>query len=117
MALLRPAGGAAWGTVWVVILMRGVWLVRQLHYRLAGSRSVWIFCRKGGAGFYDTRIFPLFFTHVLSEEQQKPLLRPVVFWAWQDMDSNSRGIKGSGTPQARDEKKPKSTSAIACWSI
>ncbi|MFH3176193.1 DUF4123 domain-containing protein [Klebsiella aerogenes] len=63
--------------------------------------------RSGILRFYDTRIFPVLFTNVLSEEQQKPLLRPVLFWAWQDMDGNARGIKGSGTPQTRDEKSNK----------
>lgn len=63
--------------------------------------------RSGILRFYDTRILPLLFTQVLSEEQQKPLLRPVLFWAWQDMDGNARGIKGSGTPQTPDEKPHK----------
>lgn len=63
--------------------------------------------RSGILRFYDTRIFPLLFTHVLSEKQQKPLLRPTVFWAWQDMDGNARGIKGSATPQARGEQPHK----------
>ncbi|MGG6101417.1 DUF4123 domain-containing protein [Pantoea allii] len=63
--------------------------------------------RSGILRFYDTRIFPLLFTHVLKEEQQQPLLRPVLFWAWQDMDGNSRGIKGNSTPQNRNEKPPK----------
>jgi len=63
--------------------------------------------RSGILRFHDTRIFPLLFTHVLSEEQQKPLLRPAVFWAWQDMDGNARGIKGSATSRARDEKPHK----------
>ena len=63
--------------------------------------------RSGILRFYDTRIFPVLFTHVLSEEQQKPLLRPVLFWVWQDRDGNARGIKGSGIPQTRDEKPHK----------
>lgn len=63
--------------------------------------------RSGILRFYDTRIFPLLFTHVLSEEQQQSFLRPALFWAWQDMDGNSRGIKGNGTPQARYEKPHK----------
>lgn len=63
--------------------------------------------RSGILRFYDTRIFPLLFTHVLSEEQQKPLLRPVLLWAWQDMDGNSRGIKGSGISLNRNEKPHK----------
>ncbi|MDR7344983.1 hypothetical protein J2X14_003425 [Pantoea alhagi] len=63
--------------------------------------------RSGILRFYDTRIFPLLFTHVLSEEQQRSLLRPVLFWAWQDMDGNARGIKGRGAPQTRNEKPHK----------
>lgn len=63
--------------------------------------------RSGILRFYDTRIFPLLFTHVLSEEQQRSLLRPVLFWAWQDMDGNARGIKGRSAPQTRNEKPHK----------
>lgn len=63
--------------------------------------------RSGILRFYDTRIFPVLFTHVLSEEQKKALLRPVLFWAWQDRDGHAKGIKGSGLPQNRDEKPPK----------
>ncbi|CAI1512556.1 Uncharacterised protein [Serratia quinivorans] len=68
-------------------------------------------CLQEGRGgilrFYDTRIFPLLFTHILSEEQQNPLLRPALFWAWQDMDGRSRGLNGNGTPPARGEKSQK----------
>ncbi|BBO63734.1 DUF4123 domain-containing protein [Serratia marcescens] len=63
--------------------------------------------RSGILRFYDTRIFPLLFTHVLSEDQRRPLLRPALFWAWQDMDGNARGIKGTGAPLTREEKPHK----------
>lgn len=63
--------------------------------------------RSGILRFYDTRIFPLLFTHVLSEKQQEALLRPALFWAWQDMDGKSRGLKGSGVLPAHDEKSQK----------
>ncbi len=63
--------------------------------------------RGGILRFYDTRIFPLLFTHILSEEQQTLLLRPALFWAWQDMDGNGRAIKGIDMPPVRDEKKHK----------
>lgn len=63
--------------------------------------------KSGILRFYDTRVFPLLFNQILSVEQQKPLLRPALFWAWQDMDGNSRGIKGIGLPQTRGEKPQK----------
>jgi hypothetical protein len=63
--------------------------------------------RSGILRFYDTRVFPLLFTHILSDEQQEPLMRPALFWAWQDFDGQAKGIKGSGLPPERDEKAPK----------
>lgn len=63
--------------------------------------------RSGILRFYDTRVFPLLFTHILSEEQQEPLMRPALFWAWQDFDGQAKGIKGSGLPPERDENAPK----------
>ena len=62
--------------------------------------------RSGILRFYDTRVFPLLFTHILSDEQQEPLMRPALFWAWQDLDGQAKGIKGSGLPPERDEKAP-----------
>ncbi|UDQ81979.1 DUF4123 domain-containing protein [Erwinia rhapontici] len=60
--------------------------------------------RGGILRFYDTRIFPLLFSHVLTERQQHALLRPALFWAWQDMDGSSCAINGIGKPPLRDEK-------------
>lgn len=63
--------------------------------------------RGGILRFYDTRIFPLLFSHVLTVEQQHALLRPVLFWAWQDMDGSSCAINGIGQPPLRGEKSQK----------
>ncbi|MBL1494333.1 DUF4123 domain-containing protein, partial [Klebsiella pneumoniae] len=35
------------------------------------------------------------------------LMRPALFWAWQDLDGQAKGIKGSGLLPERDEKAPK----------
>ncbi|MEI7100826.1 DUF4123 domain-containing protein, partial [Klebsiella pneumoniae] len=59
--------------------------------------------RSGILRFYDTRVFPLLFTHILSDEQQEPLMRPALFWAWQDLDGQAKGINGSGLLPERDE--------------
>lgn len=36
--------------------------------------------------YYDPRLFPLLFSHVLEPEQQRDLLCPAVFWSWLDRD-------------------------------
>ncbi|QXN52323.1 DUF4123 domain-containing protein [Pseudomonas fluorescens] len=36
--------------------------------------------------YYDPRLFPLLFSHVLEPEQQRDLLSPAVFWSWLDRD-------------------------------
>ncbi len=63
--------------------------------------------RGGILRFYDTRIFPLLFSHVLTVQQQRSLLRPALFWAWQDMDGSSCAINGIGKPPLRGEKSQK----------
>lgn len=90
-----------------LLLLCSYWTLSALSDWLTQCMDILQEGRSGILRFYDTRIFPLLFSHVLSEEQQKPLLRPALFWVWQDRDGNARGIKGSGTPQARDEKPHK----------
>lgn len=75
------------------------WLVQCTDILQAG--------RSGIFRFYDTRIFPLLFTHVLSEEQQQNLLRPALFWAWQDKDGLPRGMEGAGMPALRGDRSRK----------
>lgn len=49
--------------------------------------------------YYDPRLFPLLFSHVLEPEQQRQLLRPAVFWSWLDRDGQPKRLSGApGTP-------------------
>lgn len=72
----------------------------------------WLVCcidaeHEGRAGifrFWDTRIFPYLFSHVLDNEQQIQLHRPALFWSWQDSDSQPTLLMGSGLALADDEK-------------
>ncbi|WP_456310462.1 DUF4123 domain-containing protein [Serratia proteamaculans] len=59
--------------------------------------------RAGILRFYDTRIFPLLFSHTLSEEQQQTLLRPALFWSWQDRDGEPQILNGDGVPPEQKE--------------
>ena len=52
--------------------------------------------REGIFRFWDTRIFPFLFSHILDAEQQKQLLIPVLFWTWLDCDYQSSIRLGSG---------------------
>ncbi|MDI2590472.1 DUF4123 domain-containing protein [Pseudomonas sp. 681] len=45
--------------------------------------------------YYDPRLFPLLFSHVLEPEQQQPLLRPAVFWSWLDRDGLPKRLVGT----------------------
>ncbi|MNQ61664.1 hypothetical protein D3C85_759850 [compost metagenome] len=44
--------------------------------------------------YYDPRVFPLLFSHVLHPEQQQQLLRPAVFWSWLDRDGMFQRLSG-----------------------
>lgn len=83
------------------------WRFSALSAWLAQCTDILQEGRGGIFRFYDTRIFPLLFTHVLSEEQQQCLLRPALFWAWQDKDGLPRGMEGAGTPALRGERSHK----------
>lgn len=90
-----------------LLLICSPWTLSNLSVWLTQCMDILQEGRGGILRFYDTRIFPLLFTHVLSEEQQQSLLRPALFWAWQDMDGKSRGMEGAGTPRIRGEKSKK----------
>ncbi|WP_445374215.1 DUF4123 domain-containing protein [Photorhabdus tasmaniensis] len=49
--------------------------------------------------FFDPRIFPVLFSHVLDEGQQQQLLRPVLFWSWLDRDGVSNFLLGEGNAE------------------
>lgn len=53
--------------------------------------------------YYDPRLFPLLFSHVLEPEQQQPLLSPAVFWSWLDRDGVPKRHPGLASPVALPE--------------
>lgn len=57
--------------------------------------------------YYDPRLFPLLFSHVLEPEQQQHLLRPAVFWSWQDRDGLPNRLSGTAdTTECPEEFTP-----------
>lgn len=54
--------------------------------------------------YYDPRLFPLLFSHVLEPEQQPPLLRPAVFWSWLDRDGLPKRVLGTADTSEFPEK-------------
>ncbi|MHC8318617.1 DUF4123 domain-containing protein [Pseudomonas sp. LB3P31] len=53
--------------------------------------------------YYDPRLFPLLFSHVLEPDQQQQLLRPAVFWSWLDRDGVPHRLLGApDTPDSPD---------------
>lgn len=53
--------------------------------------------------YYDPRVFPLLFSHVLEPEQQRWLLCPAVLWSWLDRDGIPKQLKGRTDAQALPE--------------
>lgn len=45
--------------------------------------------------YYDPRLFPLLFSHVLTPEQQQPWLQPALFWSWLDRDGLPQHLLGA----------------------
>ncbi|WP_095163070.1 DUF4123 domain-containing protein [Pseudomonas sp. Irchel 3F5] len=66
---------------------------------LAEHLSRCLEARNGGVlgllRYYDPRLFPLLFSHVLQPAQQQPLLRPALFWSWLDRDGSPRYLLGA----------------------
>lgn len=58
--------------------------------------------------YYDPRLFPLLFSHVLEPEQQRDLLCPAVFWSWLDRD----GVPGRLVGAADSPPDPEDFSPI-----
>lgn len=80
-----------------VLVVCSLWPFAQLADYLTGCLDA-SHCGKAGVlRFYDPRLFPLLFTHVLNEEQQHQLLRPAIFWSWADRDGEAQRRSGDGT--------------------
>lgn len=60
--------------------------------------------RIGLLRYYDPRLFPVLFSHVLEPEQQQQWLRPAVFWSWLDLDGAPHRLLGKpDAPFSTDE--------------
>ncbi|KGE64852.1 MULTISPECIES: DUF4123 domain-containing protein [Pseudomonas] len=53
--------------------------------------------------YYDPRVFPLLFSHVLEPQQQRWLLCPAAFWSWLDRDGIPHRFQGRADAQALPE--------------
>ncbi|MDK1711589.1 DUF4123 domain-containing protein [Serratia marcescens] len=56
--------------------------------------------------FYDTRIFPLLFSHVLTSEQQMVFSHLALLWSWLDRDQKIVWKAGTYAPGNRLPEKP-----------
>ncbi|CAM3920987.1 putative type VI secretion system protein VgrGA [Pseudomonas reidholzensis] len=77
-------------------------LARQEGMRLVSLAEHLSGCVEAGNGgclgllrYYDPRLFPLLFSHVLSHEQQQNWLGPTVFWSWLDRDGIAQHLAGT----------------------
>lgn len=63
--------------------------------------------RLGLLRFYDPRLFPVLFSHVLQEQQQELWLRPAQFWSWLDRDGVPQHLPGTAqVPGSAHENGP-----------
>lgn len=56
--------------------------------------------------YYDNRVFPLLFTHVLNNEQQATFTDIALFWSWLDRDGEINWKSGSFSPERRLTDNP-----------
>lgn len=104
------------------------WLIGLMHEldgrsQLLVLASLWPFqalaehlgrcleARNGGClgllRYYDPRLFPLLFSHVLKPDQQQLWLRPAMFWSWLDRDGAPQRLLGApDTPESPDGFSP-----------
>lgn len=92
---------------WLLGLLQNI----EVPSRVLALCSAWPFsalaehlsrCMEAGNGgchgllrYYDPRLFPLLFSHVLSHEQQQNWLGPTVFWSWLDRDGIAQHLPGT----------------------
>jgi hypothetical protein len=89
VGLMQALGGRS-----QLLVLASLWPFQALAQHLSRCLEA----RHGGylglLRYYDPRLFPLLFSHVLEPEQQQPLLRPAVFWSWLDRDGLPRRLSG-----------------------
>lgn len=79
-----------------LLVLASLWPFQALAEHLSQCLEVSNGGHIGLLRYYDPRLFPLLFSHVLEPEQQKPLLRPAVFWSWLDRDGCPKRLLGGG---------------------
>ncbi|HEN4996646.1 TPA: DUF4123 domain-containing protein [Klebsiella aerogenes] len=79
------------------------WSFEQLAVWLRDCANAQHEGREGIFRFWDTRIFPFLFSHILDDEQQNQLQKPVLFWTWLDCDNQPSIQMGSGETHESDE--------------
>lgn len=90
-----------------LLLLASFWPFPILAKHLGGCVEANNGGRTGLLRYYDPRLFPLLFSHVLQPQQQQPWLRPVVFWSWLDRDGAPMRLPGvADTPVSPEDFKP-----------
>lgn len=86
-----------------LLICGSCWSFEQLAVWLRDCANAQHEGREGIFRFWDTRIFPFLFSHILDDEQQKQLLKPVLFWTWLDCDNQPSIQLGCGDTPESDE--------------
>jgi hypothetical protein len=90
-----------------LLMLCSAWSFNNLSDYLIRCTDVICGSQEGILRFYDTRIFPVLFSHILDTEQKKTLLRPAIFWSWLDREGQPCQIPGNGSSLKADDKKPR----------
>lgn len=89
-----------------LLILCSAWPFAALASYLKNYINVEYGGQEGIFRFFDSRIFPLLFSHVLSAQQQRYFLRPAIFWSWMDRDNTPRQISGDGNLLSSREEVP-----------
>lgn len=89
-----------------LLILCSIWPFNSLADYLNQTTNVICGSQEGIFRFYDPRIFPLLFSHILDKHQQEHLLRPAIFWSWLDRNELPCQIAGNGALLTRDEEIP-----------
>lgn len=79
----------------MLLALISVWPFHALAAHLSACLQA---CQGGAAGllrYYDPRVFPLLFRHVLAPEQQQRWLQPALIWSWLDRDGKPQHLAGA----------------------
>lgn len=96
MAWLRELAGIRTDTA-ALLLSVSAWPFLNLAAWLTQCADAASDTQEGLFRFWDTRLFPFLFSHILHPPQQQLLLRPVYFWSWLDRDLRPAVLAGEGT--------------------